>query len=59
MEKIYINASNLEKYYLPELNIVQGISFSFTNSDFVAITGENGSGKTTLLKLIAGVMRPS
>jgi ABC-type branched-subunit amino acid transport system ATPase component len=35
--------------------IIQGISFSVNEGDFVAIVGPNGSGKSTLVKSILGL----
>ena len=36
-------------------HIIDGISFTFEDGKFYAITGPNGSGKTTLAKLIMGI----
>ncbi|TAJ85001.1 MAG: ABC-F family ATP-binding cassette domain-containing protein, partial [Reyranella sp.] len=38
--------------------IIDGLSFSLTGPERVAITGPNGSGKSTLLALIAGKLEP-
>ena len=38
--------------------IVEGLSFSVNEGDFLCIVGENGSGKSTLLKAILGLNRP-
>ncbi|MFT4075990.1 MAG: ABC-F family ATP-binding cassette domain-containing protein [Asticcacaulis sp.] len=38
--------------------IIQGLSFSLTGPERVAITGANGSGKTTLLATLTGQMEP-
>lgn len=39
--------------------IVDGISFSQSSREKLAIAGETGSGKTTLLKMIGGLEQPS
>lgn len=38
--------------------VLQNISLTFSDGDFVALMGPSGSGKTTLLNLIAGIDRP-
>jgi len=39
--------------------VLEEVSFSVAQGDFVAILGPNGSGKTTLVKLILGLLRPA
>ncbi|MGD9733523.1 MAG: ABC transporter ATP-binding protein [Desulfamplus sp.] len=39
--------------------VLDNISFSADNGDFVVILGESGGGKTTLLNLIAGLETPT
>ena len=39
--------------------VFEGISFSLSAGQSLAVVGPNGSGKTTLLGLIAGLYRPS
>lgn len=41
------------------VEVLQGVSFSITNGEFVAITGPSGSGKSTLLHIIGGLLTPS
>ncbi len=41
------------------LQLLEGIDFSITAGEAVAITGPSGSGKTTLLGLLAGLDVPS
>ena len=38
--------------------ILEGLSFSVCEGDYLAIVGENGSGKTTLMKTILGLLKP-
>lgn len=41
------------------VEILRGISATFSPAEAVAITGPSGSGKTSLLMLCAGLLRPS
>ncbi|SEL51720.1 metal ABC transporter ATP-binding protein [Haloferax larsenii] len=38
--------------------VVENISLSIAQGEYVAIVGPNGSGKSTLMKLILGLLRP-
>jgi ABC-type nitrate/sulfonate/bicarbonate transport system ATPase subunit len=40
------------------LEVIENISFSVQEGEFVALVGPSGCGKTTLLNLIAGFIRP-
>lgn len=40
-------------------NVIEGLSFSVLERDFVGLIGANGAGKTTLLKMIVGLLRPT
>ncbi|MEK8132778.1 metal ABC transporter ATP-binding protein [Paenibacillus filicis] len=39
--------------------VIDGLSFSVLERDFVGIVGSNGAGKTTLLKMIVGLLKPT
>jgi zinc transport system ATP-binding protein len=39
--------------------VLDRVSFSISQGDFLAILGPNGSGKTTLVKIILGLIRPT
>lgn len=39
--------------------VLEEVSFSISQGDFMAMLGPNGSGKTTLVKLILGLFRPT
>ena len=41
------------------LTVVDNVSYTIGNGDFVAIIGPSGCGKTTMLNLVAGFAKPS
>jgi len=50
-----ITISNLTKRY-GKIVALNQVSFTFENSQVIAIMGENGAGKSTLLKICAGIL---
>ena len=42
-----------------EIGILEHVSFTLEDNQFVAITGPNGGGKSTLAKIIAGILKPT
>ena len=49
---------NLSLGYEKE-NIIENISFSVNEKDFVIVVGKNGAGKSTLIKGILGLIKPT
>jgi len=56
-EKAAVEISNVDFAYDGEL-ILEDISLTVGEHDFLGVVGPNGSGKTTLLRLILGLIRP-
>lgn len=45
--------------YSPDKKIVDNLTFSVGNGEFIGLLGANGSGKSTILKLASGILKPS
>ena len=58
-ENIIIKAENLYfKYEDTDKPILEDVSFTIFDKEFVSIIGPNGGGKSTLIKLIIGLLKP-
>jgi neutral amino acid transport system ATP-binding protein len=49
---------NVVAGYLPEVDILTGVSISVREGEIVTVVGPNGAGKSTLIKTIFGLLRP-
>ena len=58
MSNSAIEVKNLSFAYDTNV-ILENISFSIREKDFLAIIGPNGGGKTTLLKILLGLLSPT
>jgi putative ABC transport system ATP-binding protein len=57
-----IEVRNVKKVYRRDKNevlVLNGLSLSIADGDYVALMGPSGSGKTTLLNLIGGIDSPT
>src|SRR5579871_4256943 len=57
-----IEVQDIEKSFASHhgsLSILNGVTFSVADNDFLAIVGPSGCGKSTLLRLIQGLDRPT
>ena len=50
--------TNVIAGYLPEVDILNGVSIDVGEGEIVTIVGPNGAGKSTLIKTIFGLLKP-
>lgn len=48
-----------EKSHYRKIDVLEDISFTIDEGEFVGIMGRNGAGKSTLLKIISGIYTPT
>jgi ABC-type branched-subunit amino acid transport system ATPase component len=53
-----LSTDGLVAGYVPEADILNGVSISVSEGEIVTIVGPNGAGKSTLIKTIFGLLRP-
>jgi len=54
-----LGLSEVSFHYPGDRLIVDKLSFSIGNGEFIGLLGANGSGKSTILKLASGMLRPT
>jgi putative ABC transport system ATP-binding protein len=59
MPETVIEVDRLVKEYNSRQPVLDGISFSIEEGEFVTVYGRSGSGKTTLLNILGGLDRPT
>jgi ABC-type branched-subunit amino acid transport system ATPase component len=57
--KTVLAADELIAGYVPEADILNGVSISVRDGEIVTIVGPNGAGKSTLIKTIFGLLTPT
>ena len=45
-------------FSFPDTEILEDVSFTLNDGEFIGILGPNGGGKTTFLRLILGLLKP-
>jgi ABC-type branched-subunit amino acid transport system ATPase component len=53
-----LEASDLVAGYLPEVDILSGVSLRVGEGEIATVVGPNGAGKSTLIKTIFGLLAP-
>ena len=53
-----LSTEDLVAGYLPEADILNGVSIKVREGEIVTIVGPNGAGKSTLIKTIFGLLHP-
>jgi neutral amino acid transport system ATP-binding protein len=53
-----LHTENLVAGYLPEVDILNGVSIEVREGEIVTVIGPNGAGKSTLIKTIFGLLEP-
>jgi ABC-type branched-subunit amino acid transport system ATPase component len=56
--EIVLRTEDLVAGYVPEVNILNGVSVEVARGEIVTIVGPNGAGKSTLIKTIFGLLKP-
>ena len=51
-------AKDLVAGYVPEVDILNGVTIAIWEGEIVTVIGPNGAGKSTLIKAIFGLLRP-
>jgi len=53
-----LRANDLVAGYVPEVDILNGVSLEVREGEIVTVIGPNGAGKSTLIKTIFGLLHP-
>jgi neutral amino acid transport system ATP-binding protein len=55
---VLLSTEDLVSGYVPEVDILNGVSISVREGEIVTVVGPNGAGKSTLIKTIFGLLEP-
>jgi ABC-type branched-subunit amino acid transport system ATPase component len=55
---VVLETEELVAGYVPEVDILNGVSIRVSEGEIVTVIGPNGAGKSTLIKAIFGLLRP-
>jgi ABC-2 type transport system ATP-binding protein len=58
LQDVMIETSGLTRFFGPR-KAIEGLSFSVTRGEAVALLGTNGSGKTTTMRILCGYLPPT
>jgi neutral amino acid transport system ATP-binding protein len=53
-----LSVDDLVAGYVPEVDILNGVSVTVREGEIVTVIGPNGAGKSTLIKTVFGLLRP-
>lgn len=56
--RVVAEVDDVSAGYVPGVPVIEGLSFTMTGPERVAVVGANGSGKSTLLALLTGRLAP-
>jgi neutral amino acid transport system ATP-binding protein len=57
-KELILETDQLVAGYIPEVDILNGVSIKVRDGEIVTIVGPNGAGKSTLIKTIFGLLTP-
>jgi neutral amino acid transport system ATP-binding protein len=55
---VVLSTNDLVAGYVPEVDILNGVSIEVKEGEIVTVIGPNGAGKSTLIKTIFGLLQP-
>jgi ABC-type branched-subunit amino acid transport system ATPase component len=59
MRRNILATTDLVAGYVPQVDILNGVSIDVAEGEIVTVVGPNGAGKSTLLKVLVGLLAPN